>query len=103
MKGLTSEAGRADAPIKMGTNRNDERRDPLGTTGEVARIIREKGDVVAFTGAGISVDAGIPAFRGGQGLWEKYDPMEYAQIDAFLRHPGKVWAMLRARPSLSSV
>jgi len=67
----------------------------LEATREVARIIRERANVVAFTGAGISVEAGIPAFRGGQGLWEKYDPMEYAQIDAFLRHPEKVWTMLR--------
>jgi NAD-dependent deacetylase len=62
---------------------------------EVARIIREKGNVVAFTGAGISVESGIPAFRGGQGLWEKYDPMEYAQIGSFMRSPDKVWSMLR--------
>ena len=62
---------------------------------EVARLIREEGRVVAFTGAGISVESGIPAFRGGQGLWEKYDPMEYAHIEAFLRQPDKVWSMLR--------
>ncbi len=62
---------------------------------EIARIIKQKKHVVAFTGAGISVDAGIPAFRGGQGLWEKYDPMEYAEIDAFHRDPDKVWTMLR--------
>jgi NAD-dependent deacetylase len=62
---------------------------------EIAGIIGRKKHVVAFTGAGISVDAGIPAFRGGQGLWEKYDPMEYAQIDAFHRDPEKVWFMLR--------
>jgi len=62
---------------------------------EIARIIEQNKHVVAFTGAGISVDAGIPAFRGGQGLWEKYDPMEYAEIDAFHRNPEKVWAMLR--------
>lgn len=67
----------------------------METHRDVAAIIKERGNVVAFTGAGISVDAGIPAFRGGQGLWEKYDPMEYAQIDAFLRHPEKVWTMLR--------
>jgi NAD-dependent deacetylase len=48
---------------------------------------------VAFTGAGISVDSGIPAFRGGQGLWEKYDPMEYAEIHAFYYNPEKVWVM----------
>jgi len=62
---------------------------------EVALLIRDLGHVVAFTGAGISVDAGIPAFRGGQGLWEKYDPMEYAHINSFSRNPAKVWTMLR--------
>ncbi len=62
---------------------------------KVAEKIREKGYAVAFTGAGISVDSGIPAFRGGQGLWEKYDPMEYAHIKAFYSDPGKVWTMLR--------
>ncbi len=61
----------------------------------VADLIKEKGYVVAFTGSGISVDSGIPTFRGGQGLWEKYDPMEYAHIDAFRRNPEKVWNMLR--------
>lgn len=62
---------------------------------EIAQLIKEKGYLVAFTGAGISVDSGIPAFRGGQGLWEKYDPMEYAEIRAFYRNPEKVWVMLR--------
>jgi NAD-dependent deacetylase len=61
----------------------------------VAELIKEKGYTVAFTGSGISVDSGIPTFRGGQGLWEKYDPMEYAHIDAFRRNPEKVWKMLR--------
>ncbi|MBA4416801.1 MAG: RNA polymerase subunit sigma [Syntrophus sp. (in: bacteria)] len=62
---------------------------------KVAGLIKERGYAVAFTGAGISVDSGIPAFRGGQGLWEKYDPMEYAHIGAFHSNPGKVWIMLR--------
>ena len=62
---------------------------------KAADTIREKGYVVAFTGAGISVDSGIPTFRGGQGLWEKYDPMEYAHIGSFSRDPQKVWVMLR--------
>lgn len=39
-----------------------------------AELINKVGNLVAFTGAGISVDAGIPAFRGGQGLWDRYDP-----------------------------
>jgi NAD-dependent deacetylase len=62
---------------------------------KVAQLIQDSRHVVAFTGAGISVDAGIPAFRGGQGLWEKYDPMEYAHIHSFHSDPAKVWTMLR--------
>lgn len=49
---------------------------------------------VALTGAGISVESGIPPFRGKGGLWEKIDPMEFAHIDAFLADPEKVWTVL---------
>ena len=49
---------------------------------------------VALTGAGISVESGIPAFRGSQGLWSIYDPEEYASIEGFRADPAKVWKML---------
>lgn len=59
---------------------------------EAAREIRKyAGRVVAFTGAGISAEAGIPTFRGKGGLWEKYDPEELATPQAFRRNPGLVW------------
>ena len=61
---------------------------------EVADLIKQ-GGVVAFTGAGISVESGIPPFRGAKGLWSKYNPEEYAYIETFLRNPEKVWIMLR--------
>ena len=68
--------------------------------GEVAERIRKNGSVMAFTGAGISVDSGIPAFRGAQGLWEKYDPTEYAHINSFRNDPAKIWVVLREMTQL---
>ena len=52
-----------------------------------AEVIVAGRHTVALTGAGISVESGIPPFRGKGGIWEIYDPMEYATIDAFLRNP----------------
>ncbi len=49
---------------------------------------------VVLTGAGISVESGIPDFRSKDGLWSRYDPLEYAYIDSFRANPGKVWKML---------
>jgi NAD-dependent deacetylase len=77
------------------------------TPRKLAELIRRHPRVVALTGAGISVESGIPSFRGAGGLWDRFDPMEYAHIQAFRRNPAKVWQLLkemdetitRARPN----
>ncbi len=59
-----------------------------------AKYLSKARNVVALTGAGISVESGIPPFRGKGGVWEKFDPMEYASIYAFMEDPAKVWSVL---------
>lgn len=49
---------------------------------------------VGFTGAGISVESGIPPFRGENGLWNKYDP-EAFEISFFNHYPRQSWEAIR--------
>ena len=50
---------------------------------QLTTAVREARRLVAFTGAGISTESGIPDFRGPGGVWEKFDPSEF-HIDRFL-------------------
>ncbi|MBI2431862.1 MAG: NAD-dependent deacylase [Candidatus Hydrogenedentes bacterium] len=58
-----------------------------------ARAIKQARKVIAVTGAGASVESGIPDFRSPGGIWDRYPPEEFATIDAFLMNPDKVWRM----------
>jgi len=60
-------------------------------TERLAELIRGRQPCVVLTGAGVSTDSGIPDFRSPTGIWARYDPTEYATIDAFRRDPEKVW------------
>ncbi|SCY50703.1 SIR2 family NAD-dependent protein deacylase [Desulfoluna spongiiphila] len=61
---------------------------------KAAQAITQSRLTVALTGAGISVESGIPPFRGPGSLWEKIDPTEFAHIDAFMKNPARVWEVL---------
>jgi NAD-dependent deacetylase len=50
---------------------------------------------VALTGAGVSVESGIPDFRSAGGIWEKFHPQEYTTLQAFLSFPDKAWEFYR--------
>jgi NAD-dependent deacetylase len=59
-----------------------------------ASLIRSSKYLTAFTGAGISVESGIPPFRGPGGLWSRYDP-RMLEISYFLAHPEKAWPVIK--------
>jgi NAD-dependent deacetylase len=63
----------------------------------VARKIKEAKKIVFVTGAGISQESGIPTFRGKDGYWRKYDPIQLATIDAFYENPKLVWEWYEER------
>ena len=70
---------------------------------KAAADIKNSKFLTAFTGAGISVESGIPPFRGAGGLWNKYDP-RMIEIDFFQQNPEQSWAEIKkifySRPRL---
>ena len=61
---------------------------------KASQIINNAKHVTAFTGAGISVESGIPPFRGENGLWSKFDPI-FLDINYFHRNPRESWELIK--------
>ncbi|MBU1010911.1 MAG: NAD-dependent deacylase [Bacteroidetes bacterium] len=61
---------------------------------EAAGILVSGKYSIAFTGAGISAESGIPPFRGEGGIWNKYDP-RMLDIGFFLIQPAESWQAIR--------
>lgn len=63
----------------------DDRNGPTGgedAIDRLRRMIDEAECVVAFTGAGISTESGIPDFRSPGGIWTKYRPIDFRDFMA---------------------
>jgi NAD-dependent deacetylase len=74
---------------------------------QIAAKIKEGGRNVAFTGAGISTESGIPDFRSQGGIWDKFRPVYFDEFmssrDARREYWGR-WVALyqgvvRAKPN----
>lgn len=53
--------------------------------------------LVVSTGAGISAESGIATFRDSGGTWEKYDVMEVASHEGYLRNPQLIHRFYNSR------
>jgi NAD-dependent SIR2 family protein deacetylase len=65
------------------------------------------GEVVALTGAGVSTDSGIPAYRDEEGRWKQSAPMQFREFEGSAAARQRYWArsmlgwprMSQARPN----
>ncbi|HEY8814059.1 MAG TPA: NAD-dependent deacylase [Candidatus Dormibacteraeota bacterium] len=71
------------------------------TVEHAAELLSAAHKGVAFTGAGVSAESGIPTFRGAGGLWTKYDPVKVSSIDSFMQDPTAYWMVSRERGGIA--
>jgi NAD-dependent deacetylase len=58
---------------------------------DLKRMIEQAGNVVAFTGAGISTESGIPDYRSPGGIWTKMRPIEFGDFLASAESRRETW------------
>ncbi|MBI4306940.1 MAG: NAD-dependent protein deacylase [Chloroflexi bacterium] len=67
---------------------------PAGTDGQFSRaaaLLIVSKYVIAMTGAGMSVESGIPTFRGEAGLWARLGGPDPSQYQNLLADPAAYW------------
>ena len=58
---------------------------------ELRRMIANAESILAFTGAGISTESGIPDYRSPGGIWTKYKPIEFGDFLASAEARREAW------------
>jgi NAD-dependent deacetylase len=66
----------------------------------LVQCLHSANSIVAFTGAGVSAESGVPTFRGTDGIWSKFKPEELATMNAFLKNPALVWEWYNHRRTI---
>ncbi len=59
----------------------------------LASDLRAADSAAALSGAGVSTASGLPDFRGGDGLWRRFDPGDF-HVQRFRDEPREVWQTL---------
>jgi len=65
------------------------------TLQEFAQQIRKRGELVFFTGAGVSTESGVPDFRSPGGIWTKYSPVYFDDFVSNEEARVRYWTMKR--------
>jgi len=70
---------------------------PMTGIPRLAALLAGARRAVAFTGAGVSTESGIPDFRSRDGVWARFDPREFTYRNFMDSHEGKrrYWALGR--------
>lgn len=63
----------------------------MSNVDELSRMIAAARNIVAFTGAGISTESGIPDYRSPGGIWTKYRPIEFGDFIASAEARREAW------------
>ncbi len=63
----------------------------LAQLGDIAAILHDAEYAIAMTGAGMSVESGIPPFRGVDGLWTKFGTPPMDGFSQFQKDPVGWW------------
>jgi NAD-dependent deacetylase len=58
---------------------------------KLKQMIAHARNIVAFTGAGISTESGIPDFRSPGGIWTRYQPIEFGDFIASAESRRESW------------
>lgn len=70
-------------------------KDIMPSIKRAAEAIKSARHAIAFTGAGISVESGVPPFRGSENsVWSKYDP-ECLELNYFYNRPKESWGAIK--------
>ncbi len=77
--------------LGMNSSKSDTSDTAVENLHRAAEIIAESKYVVVMTGAGMSVESGIPPFRGTNGLWTKYGTPSMDGYRQFRADPAAYW------------
>jgi NAD-dependent deacetylase len=93
----TERAGRRSLALRDGSARLEAASPVSDALRRLAELVLDARRTVAFTGAGVSTESGIPDFRSPGGLWDRFDPSEftYQNFMGSLAGRRKYWALGR--------